>query len=185
MHSVAAACGLEPAPLKRWAKSSKTWAGLEAFQASSDDAITLSRFVETLSEAVNSPAGLKEAMVFDMTLTQSCPNLMKGFAIPAVLADVCSYYGPSLFLQPAGTRCGVHVDSGATDFWQLMLQGRKKWRVLRLRQPATIERDVKTDVDGAWARLLGREGWHRSFFPDPRWEGTRAGISFSWVPGKI
>lgn len=184
MHSVAAACDFEPAPLKRWTSSSKTWAGLEASQDPGDDAITLSRFVESLTEAASSPTGLKEAMVFDMPLTRSCPTLMKGFAVPAALADVCSYYGPSLFLQPAGTRCGVHVDSGATDFWQLLLQGRKKWRVLRLRQPEDRDSEgqtasVKTDVDGAWARLLGREGWQRSFFPDPRWVPIYN--LFSWV----
>ncbi|KAJ1637694.1 hypothetical protein T492DRAFT_950256 [Pavlovales sp. CCMP2436] len=36
---------------------------------------------------------------------------------------------PSLFLQPADTGCAPHIDAYGTHFWQLVLQGRKTWRV--------------------------------------------------------
>jgi hypothetical protein len=34
---------------------------------------------------------------------------------------------PSLFVQPRGSRCGLHVDSGATHFMQVLHAGRKRW----------------------------------------------------------
>ncbi|CAE8588425.1 unnamed protein product, partial [Polarella glacialis] len=34
---------------------------------------------------------------------------------------------PSLFVQPAGSRCGVHVDGFESQFAQVLLQGRKRW----------------------------------------------------------
>lgn len=36
---------------------------------------------------------------------------------------------PSLFLQPAGSGCAAHVDSYGSHFWQLLLNGTKRWRV--------------------------------------------------------
>merc|ERR1712194_935368 len=34
---------------------------------------------------------------------------------------------PSLFVQPAGSECGVHVDSLNSDFVQILMSGRKRW----------------------------------------------------------
>ena len=34
---------------------------------------------------------------------------------------------PSLFLQPKGTRSGLHVDSFGSNFFLALLEGRKKW----------------------------------------------------------
>lgn len=36
---------------------------------------------------------------------------------------------PSLFLQPGGTHCGLHVDRLDSEFWQAVLLGRKLWRL--------------------------------------------------------
>lgn len=46
---------------------------------------------------------------------------------------------PSLFLQPAGTGCGAHVDSYGSHFFQLVLNGTKRWRIARPEDAPLLE----------------------------------------------
>ena len=48
---------------------------------------------------------------------------------PGVADEALRGQWPSLFAQPAGTRCGLHVDAHATHFWQALLKGKKRWRI--------------------------------------------------------
>ena len=90
--------------------------------------------------------------------TSACTALLGDFHIPAILArDVVSYYGPSLFVQQGGTKCGLHVDAGASHFWQFLWQGRKTWRVFKA-----------TD----FPRFFDELSWQRSFFRDARCTGV-------------
>ena len=58
-----------------------------------------------------------------------------------------SFYGPSLFVQPAATSCDVHIDAGDTSLWLLVARGRKRWRVFR---------------PEAWPRLVGGARWRHT-----------------------
>lgn len=40
---------------------------------------------------------------------------------------------PSIFVQPAGSRSGWHVDTLASHFWQVLLVGRKRWHLAPFR----------------------------------------------------
>jgi hypothetical protein len=55
-------------------------------------------------------------------------------AAPAALID----RWPSLFAQPAGARCGLHVDAHGTHFWQAVVRGRKQWRIFPQSETARL-----------------------------------------------
>jgi len=87
-------------------------------------------------------AGDRDAVVFDQSLAAACPRLREAWRWPRCVgaSDLAGrapgagevgrdpFVGhPSLFVQPAGSRCGVHVDSFHSQFAQTVLRGRKRW----------------------------------------------------------
>lgn len=83
-------------------------------------------------------------MVFDHALAELSPELLDAFVVPRYFAK--DYFRtipmtereklepsplrfPSLFVQPAGSHCGLHVDQAGTHFYQLLISGCKRWRV--------------------------------------------------------
>ena len=81
-------------------------------------------------------AGDRQVAVFDQPLSSACPELLAELAWPPVvveadLARSAPFRGqagldpfwdhPSLFLQPRGSQCGVHVDAGHSQFAQAIV----------------------------------------------------------------
>jgi len=92
-------------------------------------------------------------MLFDHALEDLCPDLLKDFVVPRYFAVdylrtvPASERGglqplparfPSLFVQPPGSRCGLHVDQAGTHFYQMLLAGRKRWRVFPPEEAARL-----------------------------------------------
>ena len=141
-------CGMNDAEAKVYDTSSGRWAGLlEPFDIKISDLI---------NDSVNDGA-----MLFDWNLKEGCPALLDRVFFPRLFAqNTAAYFGPSLFLQPAQTQSGMHVDAWATSFWQFLHVGRKRWRVVRPED---------------WSRVLAGDNWRRAFFPDKRCTGMFGG----------
>ncbi|CAE7353103.1 jmjd6 [Symbiodinium natans] len=83
-----------------------------------------------------------QQVLFDHPLETACPELASRIRWPSFL-ESCDLIGqspfagergqdpfwdhPSLFVQPRGSQCGVHVDGAESQFIQLVLGGRKRW----------------------------------------------------------
>ena len=112
--------------------------------------------------AAGGEAVLGRGMVFDWALRQKgegagCAALLETLHIPSYFGNtILSGYGPSLFIQPNGTRCGLHYDKGGTHFWQYVWAGAKRWRIF---------------APSDWPRLFEEDAWRRAFFRDPRCSG--------------
>jgi len=115
------------------------WAALRTL----DRRVTLREHLRGFRE---SGRGAQAPMLFDHALAEVCPELLEGFVVPRYFAvDYLRAIPrfardniwpkpsrfPSLFVQPAGTRCGLHVDQAGTHFYQMLLSGRKRWRVFQ------------------------------------------------------
>merc|ERR1711879_685071 len=82
-------------------------------------------------------------MIFDEPLQTACPRFLEFLHWPEFIEDSDLTTGadsylqqvednpfwdhPSLFVQPAGSKCGVHVDGWHSQFVQSLLCGRKRW----------------------------------------------------------
>ena len=116
-----------------------------------------SSFADHLDHLESGSAG--SDFVFDWPLRTStgCAALLDGLSVPSYFTErTVSAYGPSLFAQGNGTKCGLHVDAKSTHFWQYVWSGRKRWRIF---SPAT------------WPRLFDADSWQRAFFRDARCSG--------------
>ena len=83
-------------------------------------------------------------------MSGGCKQLLSELQIPSYFTgSTVSGYGPSLFVQANGTRCGLHVDKGSTHFWQFVWSGAKRWRIFAAED---------------WPRLFRPEPWARAFF---------------------
>ena len=95
----------------------------------------------SLGKVMQAWAGGRNLVLFDHPLEAACPELASKLRWPSFLQSELigqsPYAGqegqdpfwdhPSLFVQPAGSRCGVHVDGANSQFIQLVLAGRKRW----------------------------------------------------------
>jgi quercetin dioxygenase-like cupin family protein len=142
-------CGHLTVPVRAHSsdRAPTTWAALRERGTSS-----LATLLDTLMAGSEA-----DGFLFDWSLRSSaagCVALLDGFGVPSYFtADTVAAFGPALFAQANGTRCGLHVDSHASHFWQFLWSGRKRWRVLA---PAD------------WARLESDAAWRQQHFPDLR-----------------
>ncbi|KNC48398.1 JmjC domain-containing protein 4 [Thecamonas trahens ATCC 50062] len=130
------ACGRAMVTPKLYRAHMDTWASL-----SSLDSMSLGEFIEALRngslvEGYRAP-GLP--YVFDASLTYMCPAMLDEFVVPKYVAndflqripytiDVPYRSSwPSLFVGPAGSGSGLHIDSFGSSFWMGLISGRKKW----------------------------------------------------------
>ncbi|KAG8468345.1 hypothetical protein KFE25_013428 [Diacronema lutheri] len=137
--------------------SGSVWAGLE----SAVETVTLGELYAELEHGGTADGW----QLFDWALPRFCPkgaslssvrswlpehltggeggsaNLLSSMPVEAEGGGECALGGgwPSLFVQPAGTRCGAHVDGYGTHFWQLVLTGKKQWRVARAQDAPFFE----------------------------------------------
>ncbi|KAH8063724.1 hypothetical protein JL722_2910 [Aureococcus anophagefferens] len=81
----------------------------------------------------------------------------RAVGVPHFAARALTSYGPSVFVSFGGGGGGLHVDSGATHFWQHVHSGAKSYRVFEA---------------GAWPALFPEDDdWRRAFFRDARCSG--------------
>ena len=145
-----ATCGHLPPRVAAFNPRSATWAGMHK---APDAAGTFSEYVDALL------AGDGSGVVFDwgLRLEGGCKELLSTFAVPSFFTrTIVAGYGPGLFVQPNGTRCGLHFDTGGTHFWQYVWSGAKRWRIFRVED---------------WPRLFAGGAWRRAFFRDARCAG--------------
>ena len=88
-----------------------------------------------LYDRIEDQAYLKNVLDRELPLaTEVVAAHPKDAAAPAALID----RWPSLFAQPAGARCGLHVDAHGTHFWQAVVRGRKQWRIFPQSETARL-----------------------------------------------
>ena len=144
-------CGHLRAPLRRHATDATSWGGLI-------DVGSQMTFAQHLDSLERGDAG--DAFVFDWPLrtASGCQALLDELHVPSYFTGRTIHaYGPSLFAQGNGTKCGLHVDARATHFWQYVQEGRKRWRIFAPKD---------------WPRLFEATAWRRAFFRDPRCSGA-------------
>ena len=105
---------------------------------------------QTLEAVLTGWAAGRKRVLFDHPLEAACPALASKLRWPSFLgsSDLIGqspfaglrgedpfWDHPSLFVQPQGSQCGVHVDGADSQFIQLVLLGRKRWSFWPL--PAT------------------------------------------------
>lgn len=128
------------------------------------------------------------AMLFDQALSDLCPDLLDDFVVPKYFAvdylraiPFAERAGlqpkpsqiPGIYVQPAGSRCGLHTDQGGTHFYQLLLAGRKRWRVFSV-----------ADMPKLYPRRQGMLFEADAFAPDPsRFPLMGAATAFEVVLG--
>jgi hypothetical protein len=157
-----AKCGHLKPPLAQFSATSASWAGMFKAKATAPPE-NLAAYLEAITSQGSSwgeEGG--GGMVFDWALRhkgegEGCSALLEHLLIPSYFGGtIVSGFGPSLFVQANGTRCGLHFDKGGTHFWQYVWEGAKRWRIFA---PAD------------WPRLFRTEPWRRAFFRDPRCSG--------------
>ena len=133
-----AVCGDKMVTPGRYAEDGAGWAAL-----SFDSEIPLSQYIGQLRNGSlvegYTPPGYP--YVFDWPLPEHCPEIMREFVVPKYFANDFlqriprAYHvpyqdsWPSLFVGPAGSGSGLHIDSFGSSFWMGLVSGKKKWIV--------------------------------------------------------
>lgn len=145
-----------PVGLKRRVAHSGEWARLE-------DAPIAAGAGPTLGDVIaRCGSGAPSDYLFDWSLPINCPELLEGVRVPRYfgndLLQACAPAGslyretwPSLFLGPAGSSCGLHVDTFGSHFWTALLEGRKRWVFFEGGQAGCLGADYSLSADGCYA----------------------------------
>ena len=161
MEHLKATCGHLKPPLAQYSAASASWAGMFKAHGSAPPE-NLIAYIDAITDPHRHQGAEGAGMVFDWALRhkgegEGCAALLDTLLIPSYFGGtIVSGFGPSLFIQANGTRCGLHFDKHATHFWQYVWQGAKHWRIF-------------SSAD--WPRLFRPEAWRRAFFRDPRCSG--------------
>lgn len=147
-------CGDRYANLQRRDRSKHTWGSLVDAEA-----LNISEFIGSF----RTNATRRGYYLHDWGLPRYCPGVFgpppyDGFKIPKYFAgdyfQRSPFVGyrhswPSLFIGSAETQSAMHIDSGGTHFWMLLLSGRKEWRFFSRRDRALLyeDADAAYDVD--------------------------------------
>jgi len=128
-------CGNHRPEFKKRPRNAATWGGLVAVK----EEITLSEFLSTY----NKNSTRKQWYLHDYSLPTECPEIMgeyppyDNFYVPKYFAgdyfQRLPFIGyqhswPSLFIGSNGTQSALHIDSGGTNFWMYLIEGKKEWR---------------------------------------------------------
>lgn len=118
--TVAGGCSVD---IKTPVKGSCEWAGLEG-----DGRVNVCDFIQDKTPG---------HYLFDWSLPLYCPQLAEEFTIASCFSDdflkrtsSCALYHsswPSLFIAPAGTNSGLHIDAFGSHFWMYLVSGKKQW----------------------------------------------------------
>lgn len=141
--------------LKRKVSQSSEWARLEDAPQAAGPGTTLGDVIEQCG------GGADVDYLFDWSLQCNCPELLAGLRIPRYFANdllqSCAAPGalyrdtwPSLFIGPADSSCGLHVDTFGSHFWCALLDGRKRWAFFPAEQAGALGVDFSLSADGTF-----------------------------------
>lgn len=100
-------CGDAAAPIRRHTKTTASWAELQ--EIGSRD------FGEYLDELEAGDAGSEFVFDWPLRARTGCPALLADLGVPSYFTGgTIAAFGPALFAQGSGTKCGLHVDSHGT-----------------------------------------------------------------------
>ena len=107
--------------------------------------------------------------LFDWGLPKSCTELLENFVVPSYFAgDYLQSFAaahrhpatgvdqpprlfadswPSLFVGPAHSGGGLHIDSFGSNFWMAVLSGRKLWQVRRRLSVLSVHKPVPSAAE--------------------------------------
>jgi hypothetical protein len=139
-------CGDKRFPTSRYSPSSTKWAKLDDASPSKIRDFIADRqlFIEDESHRVRNGAET-QTRIFDQRVLGRCPRLSAELTLPQLFAmDLRRSYAPavvgetglpevsqpSLFIDPAGVKSGLHIDSGGTSFMLMVLRGSKTVRLV-------------------------------------------------------
>jgi len=112
--------------------------------------------------------GLAEGkMVFDYSIPTNCPEVLSSFSVPSYFARdyfqnltrpvMASHENdphpfsdswPSLFIGPPMSGGGLHIDAFQTQFWMVVLEGKKLWQFFDLEFLPYLYPDPTTSILG-------------------------------------
>jgi len=118
--TVAGGCSVD---IRTPVKGSCEWAGLEG-----DGRVKVFDFIKDKTPG---------HYLFDWSLPLYCPQLAHEFTITSHFSEdflkrtssSALYHSswPSLFIAPAGTNSGLHIDAFGSHFWMYLISGKKQW----------------------------------------------------------
>eukprot|EP00041_Stephanoeca_diplocostata_P017326 m.346130 g.346130 ORF g.346130 m.346130 type:complete len:340 (+) comp20666_c0_seq72:1349-2368(+) len=118
------------------------WAGLSPLRSRSNAQVLLAEFLQKHAAPPTQNDTHSEGYLFDYSLNTGCPALAQELVIPKYFArdmlqrippeslPPTSYrdFWPSLFVGRGGaTGSDMHIDAWCSNFYMMMLQGRKRW----------------------------------------------------------
>jgi len=123
---------------QRQSQARELWGGLA--QSGSN------RSLASWIEEVRGGTAPKDHYLMDWGLQGRCDKFLEQFVVPKFFtgdlwkrlpfnsSGARDFFGrhPSVFVGPAGSGGALHVDSYASTFWQVLLQGKKKWTLFSL-----------------------------------------------------
>lgn len=125
--SLAERLGTHVVPLKSTRPESVEWA-----QQEDSGSMTFDQYISEIKDIT-----CGDKYLVDYPILLHFPQLLQDFRLPIYFgADLLqaapegALYKdswPSLFVGPAGSRSSLHIDSFGSNFWMLLLTGRKKW----------------------------------------------------------
>ena len=140
VQTIVQTCGSHTITPRVFDKSSTKWAGLE-----DQPPVSVKDF---MSEFQSNPDS--KGYLFDWGLPKSCTDLLADFVVPKYFAGdylqslpvsnrdpatgvdspprLYADSWPSLFVGPAHSGGGLHIDSFGSNFWMSVLSGRKLWQ---------------------------------------------------------
>ena len=162
--TIAEKCGNHTIIPRVFDKTSTKWAGLE------DEApISVKDFIERFKSDPGS-----KSYLFDWGLPKSCTQLLSNFVVPKYFAgDYLQRFPadkrdpstgvdqpprlyadswPSLFVGPAHSGGGLHIDSFGSNFWMAVLSGRKLWTFFDENQLPLLYQSHQDDTFGVDTR---------------------------------
>jgi len=164
-------------------KASVSWAGLRVLPGR----VKLTEWIEQVRRQHSNAGDQGKSFVFDQGLADpdyGCPQLLERLLVLRFFAnDIFKRLpqekrkqldpfrrSPGIFAQPAGSKSSLHVDSLDSHFFQILLEGRKRWTFYALdpdRQRVLLARRKVFQLqengpgrarDMRWAELIGPDG---------------------------
>jgi hypothetical protein len=136
---VAKACGSSLFPTARFKPGATQWAKLQISDAQSNLSYFMAQNFGRTPAGARSEATQSGLRIFDSAFVQRCADLGNFFTLPQhVASDLrrtwdythadATIMQPSMFACPSGSKSGLHIDSGDTAFWMVVLEGKKTFR---------------------------------------------------------
>jgi hypothetical protein len=147
-------CGDVSVTPLHYSSTAKTWARLQPSQPT-----TLYQYIDKYSKAEYYSKDMDYQYLHDWNLPIYCPQILDDFVIPKYfsgdyLQKIPNQYNgnnviyvdewPSLFIGPKGSQSAMHVDSFGSNFWMILLSGKKHWHLFSQNHKSFLYEDRAT-----------------------------------------